>query len=86
MLINGVDVKEYRSQDLHANISVLFQDSASMNLNLTIKEFIGVGSVEKMDDLDAIMDAAKEAGVHDAIMKLPLAYDSPLGPFPGPPT
>lgn len=86
VLVNGVDVKEYRSQDLHANISVLFQDSASMNLSLSIKEFIGVGSTEKMDDLQAIMEAAKEAGIHDAIMKLPLGYDAPLGPYPGPPT
>lgn len=82
VLINGIDVKDYATDDLHANIPVLFQTTAS--LNLTVREFIGVGSADK--DFDAIQQAAKEAGIHDAIMKLPLGYDSKLGPYPGPPT
>lgn len=82
VLINGNNVKAYRTHDLHANISVLFQTTAS--LNLTVREFIGVGAADKDDE--AIEQAAKEAGIHNAIMKLPLGYDSVLGPHPGPPT
>lgn len=65
-------------------MSVLFQSTTS--LNLTIREFIGVGSVDKMDDQEAIEQAAREAGIHEAIMKLPLGYDSILGPYPFPPS
>jgi len=51
----------------------------------TIKENISrFSSTRNGEDVDAMaVEAAKAAGVHDLILKLPKGYDTPLGPLGG---
>jgi len=71
------DIKQFEILSLRRNISVLFQDF--VKYYLTAKENIWFGNVDQPLDEKKIAAAAKQAGVHELIEKLPEKYDNMLG-------
>ena len=62
---------------LRSHVAVIFQDFAQYWL--TARENIGVGGHGRMADLDAVVEAAREAGADEFLAALPEAYETTLG-------
>ncbi|BFU96164.1 MAG: HlyB/MsbA family ABC transporter [Nitrospira sp.] len=75
--IDGVDLRDYRIADVRAAISGIFQDF--VKYQLSAGDNIALGTQTGSAHLTAITGAAKRAGVHDAIERLPRKYESLLG-------
>ncbi|MEP0764917.1 MAG: ABC transporter ATP-binding protein [Fimbriimonadia bacterium] len=75
ILIDGVDMRRIRLDDLRSQIALVLQDSFLFPTSL--KENIEYGRPGASDI--EIMNAAKAANAHDFIMKFPDAYDSYVG-------
>ncbi len=75
--IDGTDLRDYSIAELRGTISGIFQDF--VKFQLSAKDNIALG-VQKSDiDLATVTQAAKQAGVHDTIERLPAGYESLLG-------
>src|SRR3982074_1846844 len=59
ILLDGVDLREYSIEDLHRQIGVIFQDF--MRYEMTARENIAVGRVEKSYDQGEIEVAAQKS-------------------------
>lgn len=72
--LDGANVFQWQQQDLGRYIGYLPQD---------IELFPGTvaENIARMSEVDSekVVDAARKAGVHDLILKLPLGYDTPIG-------
>lgn len=75
---DAVDVADMDPDDFHGRVAVLFQDFA--RFMLTAKENIGLGRVERIEDIDAIVDAAARSGADRFISEWENGYDTVLGP------
>jgi ATP-binding cassette, subfamily B, bacterial len=75
--LDGIDLREFETTALRREISVVFQDYA--HYNLTVRENIGFGDVNRLYYADEIRSAAKQAGADKAIASLPYSYDTILG-------
>ena len=76
VLLDGVDLKEYRLEDLYREIGVIFQDF--MRYEMTARENIAVGRIEEIDDL-ALLEAAARKSLADAVITKIGGYDQMLG-------
>lgn len=74
ILINGHDIRSYKTSDLHQAMSFLFQSSA--DLPLTIQEYIGVGNLAEINNLEKIRKAATDSGATEFIDKLEEGFQS----------
>ncbi len=77
ILIDGVDVREYRTQDLRDQITTLFQ--RPMRYQATVAQNIIMGNVHREHEQDGLEEAARKALIHDTIQDLPKGYDTQLG-------
>ena len=77
VLLDGVDLREYRLEDLYREIGVIFQDF--MRYEMTARENIAVGRIEEIDDLKLVEDAARKSLADAVIGKLSGGYDQMLG-------
>ena len=59
MLLDGIDLREYRLEDLYREIGVIFQDF--MRYEMTARENIAVGRIEEIDDLKFSKTQRKKA-------------------------
>jgi len=75
--INGTTIEAIEPKSLRKEITVLFQNF--IQYHLSVAENIGLGSVKKGDDHTSIKAAAAEAGVAEAIERLPQGYETILG-------
>mgnify|MGYP001602099699 CR=1 FL=1 len=75
---DGTDVASMDPDRFHERVAVLFQDFA--RFMLTAKENIGLGRVERIDDIDAIVEAAERSGADRFIREWEAGYDTVLGP------
>jgi ATP-binding cassette subfamily B protein len=76
-MIDGTDLRDYPIADVRAAVSGIFQDF--VKFQFSAKENISLGARDAGVDLPAIAQAAKQAGVHEVIERLPKGYDSLLG-------
>ncbi|WP_254399618.1 ABC transporter ATP-binding protein [Streptomyces sp. AC602_WCS936] len=76
ILWDGVDIRRVPVHELRRRLGAVFQDY--MNYDLTAGENIAVGDVRALGDLAKLTTAAREAGVHDVVAKLPHRYDTIL--------
>lgn len=74
ILIDGVDVKNYKREFLRANIAMVLQDTHLFTG--TVKENIRYGRLDATDE--EIVAAAKTASAHSFIMRLENGYDTVL--------
>lgn len=75
--IDGTDIREYPIADLRGAVSGIFQDF--VKFQLSAKDNIALGVRASDVDLATVTHAAKQAGVHEAIERLPKGYESLLG-------
>jgi len=77
VLIDGVDVREYRVRDLREQITTLFQQP--MRYQATVAQNIAMGDVHREPTDEALEAAARKALIHETIQDLPEGYDTQLG-------
>jgi ATP-binding cassette subfamily B protein len=77
ILIDGRDVREYDPVALRREFGVMFQDYAAYQVSAG--ENIGVGNVDRAEDINAITEAAERAGADDVVANLPEGYETTLG-------
>jgi ATP-binding cassette subfamily B protein len=77
ILLDGVDLREYKLEDLHHEIGVIFQDF--MRYEMTARENIAVGRVERQHTEQEIEQAAEKSLAASVIAKLEKGYDQQLG-------
>jgi len=77
VLINGKDYREFTLASLRTQIGITFQDF--MEYSLSTRENIALGELSLIDDVSAIEEAAKRAGIHERILRLPKQYETILG-------
>ena len=77
ILVDAVDLREYDLEAWRRQIGVIFQDFA--RYHLMVRENVGVGWIEHVDDLAAITRAARFGGADEVVARLPDGYDTILG-------
>src|SRR6201996_4977362 len=77
ILLDGVDLRDYKLEELHHEIGVIFQDF--MRYEMTARENIAVGRVEREHSEDEIEQAAEKSLAASVIAKLEGGYDQQLG-------
>jgi ATP-binding cassette subfamily B protein len=76
ILWDGTDIREFDVAELRRHIGALFQDFA--RYDLTVRENIGFGRIEAVDDIVHIQEAAANAGVAGFVNELPNDYQTTL--------
>ena len=77
ILIDGVNIKEYTLESLHAAIGVIFQDYVTYFLSA--RDNIGLGRLEERENLSMIETSAGKSGADTVIGRLPKGYETTLG-------
>ena len=77
VLLDGVDLREYDLTSLHQRFGVIFQDF--VRYQFTVRENIGFGQVDALDDTARIEAAADRGGASPIIEGMPKGYDTMLG-------
>jgi ATP-binding cassette, subfamily B, bacterial len=77
ILLDGVDLRDYDLNELRLRIGVIFQDF--VRYQLSVRENIGFGQIDRLDDEARIEDAAERGGADDVIAELPQGIDTMLG-------
>jgi ATP-binding cassette, subfamily B, bacterial len=75
--IDGVDIRQFDSNQLRREISVIFQDYA--RYQLTVRDNIWLGNVDTAPEDSAVIDAARRAGAEGLTLGLKHGYDTVLG-------
>jgi len=75
--LDGADLDRYRLEALHDQVGVIFQDF--VRYEFTVRENIGLGDVEHLDDMARIEEAARRSGADEIIQSLPKQYETQLG-------
>lgn len=73
--MDGVDIRTYGQTALRAQMAVVFQES--FLFNCSIADNIRMAKPDAT--MEDIIDAAKQAEVHDFILSMPQGYDTPVG-------
>jgi ATP-binding cassette subfamily B protein len=75
--IDGTDIRQFSLNDLRKNTGVIFQDYA--RYHFTARKNISIGNIKIPADSIKIEQAARKAGAHEFITRLPGGYDTILG-------
>ncbi|HEY8193251.1 MAG TPA: ABC transporter ATP-binding protein [Gaiellaceae bacterium] len=74
---DDVDLAEVDPDELRRSVAVIFQDFE--RYLLPARENVGLGRKERIDDVDAIIEAAARADANDFLAGLPEGYETMLG-------
>ncbi|HHW39230.1 MAG TPA: ABC transporter ATP-binding protein [Bacillales bacterium] len=77
ILINDQPIETYSLQSLRSQIGVVFQDF--IKYELSVKENIGYGDIQRMRDKEAIVKVAQDSNSYSFIKKMPHKLDTQLG-------
>jgi ATP-binding cassette subfamily B protein len=77
VLIDGIDIRELDPLELQQRIGVIFQDF--VRYHLPVRENIGFGQIDAMDDAERIAAAARKSGAQAVVEELPDGYETMLG-------
>jgi ATP-binding cassette subfamily B protein len=75
--IDGIDLRDFRSDELRREIGVIFQDY--VQYHLTALENIGFGNTAVPFDRERVVAAARYAGADEVVAGLKDGYDTYLG-------
>ena len=77
VLLDGVDLRDYKLEDLYREIGVIFQDF--MRYDMTARENVAVGKIEELMHLRSLQMAAQKSMADTVIERLPETYEQMLG-------
>lgn len=77
ILLDGVDLRDYEQEELRRRIGVIFQDF--VKYQLSVRENIGFGQIDKLEDSARILNSAERGGADDVVSELPQGMDTMLG-------
>ncbi len=77
ILLDGIDLKDYKIEDLRFNIGVIFQDY--LRYQMTLSQNIAVGNIAEINNSSLIKKAAHESLADALAEKLPGQYNQWLG-------
>lgn len=77
LTIDGEDLRDYPIADVRGAVSGVFQDF--VKFQFSVKDNIALGVRSPDVDLHDVIKAAKQAGIHEVIERLPKGYESSLG-------
>lgn len=77
IFIDDVPLEEYDLEDLRKHVSVIFQDF--MQYEMSVRENIGFGDLDELDNEERVHLAATQSGVAPIIESLPQQYETRLG-------
>jgi ATP-binding cassette subfamily B protein len=75
--IDGRDIREYDPVALRAQMVAVFQDHSQYQM--TARENVGIGRLDRLDDPAAVAAAADQAGADEVVAHLPRGYETMLG-------
>ncbi|HUR50089.1 MAG TPA: ABC transporter ATP-binding protein [Acidimicrobiales bacterium] len=75
--VDGVDLRNFDTEEWRRRISAGFQDFAK--LEMLAREVVGVGDVPVMEDTEAVAAALDRAGGSDVPVRLPQGLETPIG-------
>jgi ATP-binding cassette subfamily B protein len=75
ILLDGIDLRDYRVQDLRSQFAIVLQEP--MLFSTTIGD--NVAYARPSATRDEVVAAARAANAHDFITALPAGYDTPVG-------
>ncbi len=77
ILLDGVDLREYKLEDLRHHIGIIFQDY--IRFQMKAGENIAVGHIELREERERMVEAAEKSLADSVIDDLPGGYDQMLG-------
>jgi ATP-binding cassette, subfamily B, bacterial len=77
ILVDGVDLAEMDPAEWRNRVATLFQNY--VNIELTLRESVGLGEVERIDDEPAVRRAVSDADAEELLRSLPDGLDAVLG-------
>jgi ATP-binding cassette subfamily B protein len=77
ILLDGVDLRDYKVEDLRKEIGVIFQDY--MRYDMLARENIGLGRVEELMNAQRVEQSARKSLADSVILPLPGGYEQMLG-------
>lgn len=77
ILVDGADLRDYELADVRREVAVVFQDF--FRYDFTARDNVGFGQVAKAGNARLVEEAARKAGAHDFLARLPNGYDTVLG-------
>jgi len=77
--LDGIDLREMDPEEYRRRIAVVFQDYTQYGLSAN--DNIGFGNVAELTSTEGIKAAARDAGVDQALTRLPRGYETTLGRF-----
>ncbi len=77
ILIDGIDIRDLDPLELQQRIGVIFQDF--VRYHLPVRENIGFGQIDAMEDAERIAAAAQKSGAQAVVEELPEGYETMLG-------
>ncbi len=77
ILIDDIDIRDLDPLELQQRIGVIFQDF--VRYHLPVRENIGFGQIDAMDDVERIAAAARKSGAQAVVEELPEGYETMLG-------
>ncbi|MEO5951629.1 MAG: ABC transporter ATP-binding protein [Chloroflexia bacterium] len=77
ILLDGINIKDYTLESLHAATGVIFQDYVTYFLSA--RDNIGMGRLQDRENLEMIEESAGKSGANTVIEKLPSGYETTLG-------
>ncbi|HMD49663.1 MAG TPA: ATP-binding cassette domain-containing protein, partial [Bryobacteraceae bacterium] len=77
ILLDGVDLRDYRLEHLQSQIGVIFQDFVRYDMPARLN--IGVGRIADLDHDDALWAAAKKSRADQMLARFPDGLDQMLG-------
>jgi ATP-binding cassette subfamily B protein len=77
ILIDAIDIRDLDPLELQRRIGVIFQDF--VRYHLPVRENIGFGQIDALDDAQRIAAAARKSGAESVVEELPDGYETMLG-------
>lgn len=75
--LDGTDLRDFDMKSLHQRFGVIFQDF--VRYQFSVKENIGFGQIEELDNQNRIEEAADKGGASEVVSELPEGFDTVLG-------
>jgi ATP-binding cassette subfamily B protein len=77
ILLDGIDITAFDKADYQKQFGVIFQDF--IRYEFKVRENIAVGDISKLDDQEALEEAARRSLADEVVAEMSMGYDQQLG-------